>query len=494
MTPLAHEQDIARAAPHNVEAEQALLGAILVNNEAFYRVCDFLKPEHFFEPIHQTIYELAGNLVRAGKVANPITLKDFLPTGTVVGNMNASQYIARLAAEAITIVNAKDYGELVHDLALRRGIIEVARDALSAAYDSPAELPPRQLLEEVEQQLYQIGDAARRDGARDLVSADEAVCRAIDAAAKAYQADGRVTGVTWGLADLDRMTTGLHAGEMVLLAGRPGMGKSAVGIAVADSASRWTPPGDPTPTGVLLVSPEMTAQAIGGRLVTSEAKGGGSSVPYSALRSGRFGPDDFDRMAEAAKHFSSRSILIDETATITIAGVASAVRRAALRFRRKGIALRLVVVDYLQLVAAGDRYRGKRVDEVAEISAGLKQIARNENVAVLALSQLSRDLERREDKRPQLSDLRDSGSLEQDADAVVFAFREEYYLGRGEPTAGTEEHFKWQAALEACHGRMELIIGKQRHGPIGKITVRFDAPTNVVRDLSHDECMPERLL
>lgn len=286
--------------------------------------------------------------------------------------------------------------------------------------------------------------------------------------------------MTWGLHDVDCLTTGLHAGELTILAGRPSMGKSALAVHVAKAAARWTVSADQTPGGVLLISPEMTAQAVGARWLSADAAAAGTAVPYSQFRNGSFSANDFERLTDVAKSAEGMPILIEENPDISIVGAFSAARRAAMRLKRAGRRLSLVVVDYLQLLRPEDRYRGRRVDEVSEISAGMKRLARTENVPVLALSQLSRQVEQRDDKRPQLSDLRDSGSIEQDADSVVFVYRDEYYLRRAEPRIGTDEHIKWQDDMEAAHGRMEIIVGKQRHGPIGTCTVRYDAGTNSI--------------
>ena len=419
MTAPGRKADIMPSEPHSIELEQALLGALLTNNEVYHRVSDFLKPDHFFEPIHQNIYELICKLVAAGKVVNPVTLNPFLPEFTV-GQFSGSHYIAHLAAEATSVINSVDYADAVHDLARRRALISICRDGLALAYDSPVDVSPRQQLEELEQRLYELDEASRRRG-RDLVSAGEAIARAVDGAARAYQACGSVLGVTWGLRDMDRMTTGLHRGEVTVLAGRPGMGKSALGITIAEAGAKWKPPGkDVAPTGVLIISPEMEAQALGGRMIAQEADRnktyGQRELAYSLLRDGRFDEREWDRLIAAAIALRDLPVLIDETPSISAAGVASAVRRAAMRFRRTGYELRLIVVDYLQLIRASDRYAGKRVDEVSEISSAMKSIARSEQVAVLALSQLSREVERRDDKRPMLSDLRDSGTIEQDAE------------------------------------------------------------------------------
>jgi replicative DNA helicase len=479
---------VFRAAPHNIEAEQALLGAILVNNEAFYRVSDFLEPVHFFEPIHQKIYELASSLIRAGKVASPVTLKTFLPPDLDVAGMTPSQYLARLAAEATTVINAEDYGRTIYDLAIRRTLIIIGEDVVNVAYDAPVDLAPREQIEDAERRLYELAETGRYDGGFQRFAT--ALTTAVDMAARAYQRDGNLSGLATGIADLDRMLGGLQKSDLVILAGRPGMGKTALATNLAYNIARaWR--GEVRPDGrmesvdggiVGFFSCEMSAEQLATRIIAEQTE-----IPSYRIRRGEIDPSDFDKIALMAREMEVLPLYIDETGGLSISQLTARARRLK---RQKG--LDLLVIDYIQLLSgSGKRAAEGRVQEVTEITTGLKALAKELQVPILALSQLSRQVESRDDKRPQLSDLRESGSIEQDADVVMFVFREEYYLKNKEPRIGTEEHFKWQAEMEAVHAKAEVIIGKQRHGPTGTVPLHFEANVTRFSDLADAGRLPE---
>jgi replicative DNA helicase len=479
---------VFRAAPHNIEAEQALLGAILVNNEAFYRVSDFLEPVHFFEPIHQKIYELASSLVRAGKVASPVTLKTFLPPDLDVAGMTPSQYLARLAAEATTVINAEDYGRTIYDLAIRRTLIIIGEDVVNVAYDAPVDLPPREQIEDAERRLYELAETGRYDGGFQRFAT--ALTTAVDVAAKAYQRDGNLSGLATGITDLDRMLGGLQKSDLVVLAGRPGMGKTALATNLAyNIAKAWR--GEVRPDGrmesvdggiVGFFSCEMSAEQLATRIIAEQTE-----IPSYRIRRGEIDPSDFDKIAQMAREMEALPLYIDETGGLSISQLTARARRLK---RQRG--LDLLVIDYIQLLSgSGKRAQEGRVQEVTEITTGLKALAKELQVPILALSQLSRQVESRDDKRPQLSDLRESGSIEQDADVVMFVFREEYYLKNKEPRMGTEEHFKWMAEMEAVHAKAEVIIGKQRHGPTGTVPLHFEANVTRFSDLADASRLPE---
>jgi replicative DNA helicase len=485
----AQDTPVFRAAPHNIEAEQALLGAVLVNNEAFYRVSDFLKPEHFFEPIHAKIYELASSLIRAGKIASPITLKTFLPPDIDIGGLNASQYLARLAAEATTVINAEDYGRTIFDLATRRSLIIIGEEMVNVAYDAPVDLAPSEQIEDAERRLYEIAETGRYDGGFRAFAT--ALTTAVDMAARAYQRDGKLSGLATGLADIDRMMGGLQQSDLVILAGRPGMGKTALATNMAyNIAKAWR--GEVRPDGrtesvnggiVGFFSLEMSAEQLATRIISEQTE-----IPSYRIRRGEIDPADFDRIAQMAREMETIPLYIDETGGISIAQLTARARRLK---RQRG--LDLLVIDYIQLLSGSSRRAQEgRVQEVTEITTGLKALAKELNVPILALSQLSRQVESRDDKRPQLSDLRESGSIEQDADVVMFVFREEYYLKNKEPRAGSEEHFKWMTEMEQVHGKAELIIGKQRHGPTGSVQLHFEANVTRFSDLADAGRLPER--
>src|SRR2546421_10470115 len=432
---------VFRAAPHNIEAEQALLGAILVNNEAFYRVSDFLEQVHFFEPIHQKIFELASSLIRAGKVASPVTLKTFLPPDLDVAGLTASQYLARLAAEATTVINAEDYGRTTYDLAIRRTLIIIGEDMVNVAYDAPVGLSPSDQIEDAERRLYEVAETGRYDGGFQRFAT--ALTTAVDMAARAYQRDGKLSGLATGLADMDRMMGGLQHSDLVILAGRPGMGKTALATNVAyNVAKHWR--GETAADGrtktldggmVGFFSLEMSAEQLATRIISEQTE-----IPSHRIRRGQIEPTEFDRIAEAAREMETMPLYIDETGGLSIAQLAARARRLK---RQRG--LDLLVVDYIQLLQGTTRRSSEsRGQEVTEITTSLKALAKELNVPILALSQLSRQVESRDDKRPQLSDLRESGSIEQDADVVMFVFRQEYYLSNKEPRPGADEHLKWQ--------------------------------------------------
>ncbi len=476
-----------RAAPHNVEAEQALLGAILVNNEAFYRVSDFLEPQHFFEPIHHKIFELAGSLIRAGKVASPVTLKTFLPPDLDIAGLTVSQYLARLAAEATTVINAEDYGRTIYDLAIRRSLIIIGEDMVNVAYDAPVDLGPRDQIEDAERRLYELAETGRYDGGFQRFA--QALTTAVDMAARAYQRDGKLSGLATGLHDLDRMMGGLQPSDLVILAGRPGMGKTSLGTNIAYNIARgWR--GEVRVDGrtetvnggiVGFFSLEMSAEQLATRIISEQ-----SDVPSSRIRRGEIDPLDFDRIAQIAREMETIPLYIDETGGLSIAQLAARARRLK---RQRG--LDLIVVDYIQLLQGSSRRAQEgRVQEVTEITTGLKALAKELNLPILALSQLSRQVENRDDKRPQLSDLRESGSIEQDADVVMFVFREEYYLKNREPRPGSDEHFKWIADMDEVHGKAEVIIGKQRHGPTGTVSLQFKADVTRFSDLADAARLP----
>jgi replicative DNA helicase len=478
-----------RSAPHNIEAEQSLLGAILVNNDAFYRVSDFLEPRHFFEPIHQTIYETAGSLIRMGKVATPVTLKTFLPADADIGGMTVGQYLARLAAEATTIINAQDYGRTVYDLSLRRDLIHIGEDMVNVAFDAPVDFAPRAQIEDAERRLYELAESGRYDGGFQRFS--QALTVAVDMAAKAFQRDGKLSGIATGLRDLDTKMGGLQPSDLIILAGRPGMGKTSLATNIAYNIARAYQ-GEVQPDGTMkavnggvvgFFSCEMSAEQLATRIIAER-----TGIPSSNIRRGGITENDFEKIRDYSIELQSLPFYVDETGGLSIAQLMARARRLK---RQKG--LDLIVVDYIQLLqGSGKRGNDNRVQEITEITTSLKALAKELNVPIVALSQLSRQVESRDDKRPQLSDLRESGSIEQDADVVMFVFREEYYLANKEPRAGTPEYEKWQLDMSLVHGKAEVIIGKQRHGPTGTVDLQFDASVTRFGDLSPDGQLPDR--
>jgi replicative DNA helicase len=479
-----------RQAPHNVEAEQALLGAILVNNEAFYRVSDFLLPEHFFDPLHRKIFEIISSLIRGGKVATPITLKTFLGPDQDIGGLTISQYLARLAAEATTVINAADYGQSIYDLAIRRALILVGEDVVNIAYDAPVDMAPSDQIEDAERRLYELAESGRYEGG--FARFSDALKDAIDMASAAFQRDGHLSGLATGLDDLDRVMGGLQPSDLVILAGRPGMGKTSLATNVAFHVAKHyraeiQPDGTPKTIdggSVGFFSLEMSAEQLATRVIAEQA-----SVPSYKIRRGDLTEEEFTRLVVASQEMQAMPLYIDDTGGLSISQLTARARRLK---RQRG--LDLLVVDYIQLLQGSSKKSSEnRVQEITEITTGLKALAKELNVPIIGLSQLSRQVESRDDKRPQLSDLRESGSIEQDADVVMFVFREEYYVKNKKPKEGTEEFFKWQAEMEALAGRAEIIIGKQRHGPTGTVEVQFDADVTRFGNLARTDHLPERI-
>jgi replicative DNA helicase len=478
-----------RQAPHNIEAEQALLGAVLVNNEAFYRVSDFLEPRHFFEPVHQKIYEVTSGLIRAGKIATPVTLKTFLPTDADIAGLTPAQYLARLAAEATTVINAADYGRTIYDLATRRDLIRIGEDLVNVAYEAPVDFAPSDQIEDAERRLYELAETGRYDGG--FLRFSDALKDAVDLASKAYQRDGHLSGIASGLVDLDQLMGGLQSSDLIIIAGRPGMGKTALATNMAyNVAAEYR--GRPRPDGSIetvsggivgFFSLEMSAEQLATRILSEQTE-----IPSSKVRRGDISEHDFAKLAAAAQVMQSIPLYIDETGGISIAQLSARARRLK---RQRG--LDLMVVDYIQLLSGSSRRAMEgRVQEVTEITTGLKALAKELQVPILALSQLSRQVESRDDKRPQLSDLRESGSIEQDADVVMFVYRDEYYLRNKEPREGTEDWFKWDAEIKEAANRAEVIIGKQRHGPTGTVRLSFEAQFTRFGNLARDERLPSR--
>jgi replicative DNA helicase len=460
-----------RAPPHNIEAEQ--LGAILVNNEAFYRISDFLEPKHFLETIHQRIFELAGGLIRAGKLATPVTLKTFLPTELDIAGLTVNQYLARLAAEATTIINAEDYGRTVYDLSIRRDLITIGEEMVNLAFDAPVDATPQSHIEDAERKLFELAETGRYESGFQRFA--QALTTAVDMAAHAYQRDGGLSGMATGLTDLDSKMGGLQKSDLVILAGRPGMGKTALATNIAYNVAKAFAQGDVRPDGsretvnggvVGFFSLEMSAEQLATRIISEQ-----TGIPSNKIRRGAIGETDFERIKDVSIELQNLPFYVDETGGLSIGQLAARARRLK---RQRG--LDLLVIDYVQLLQGSTRRSSEnRVQEITEITTRLKALAKELNVPVVALSQLSRQVESREDKHPQLSDLRESGSIEQDADVVLFVYREEYYLTNKEPRPGTADHDKWLTEMDAVHGKAEVIIGKQRHGPTGTVSLQFDA-------------------
>jgi replicative DNA helicase len=472
--------------PHNLEAEQGLLGALLVDNRALEKVSDFLKPEHFYAPAHQRIYEAIVKLIDRGQTASPVTLKNFFEQDEDLTHIGGAEYLAELAASVIAVINAADYAKTIYDLSLKRELIGLGEEIIDDSYSHNIDKDALSTIETAESRLFTLAENGDVKGG--FTTLRDSVVTAIEIAEKAYKSDGHVTGSTTGLKDLDKKLGGLHPSDLIILAGRPSMGKTALATNMAfNAAKKYAETGGKEGAIVGFFSLEMSNDQLASRILSDQA-----SIPGDLIRKGQIKENDFRRFAEASQKLSQIPLYIDDTPALSI----SAVRTRARRLKRnKGLGL--LVVDYLQLLRGSGSKQGSenRVLEISEITRGLKAIAKELDIPVLALSQLSRAVESREDKRPQLSDLRESGSIEQDSDVVMFVYREEYYLSREEPSQKVgeseekyyERHENWATRLQKSANVAEAIIAKQRHGPIGIEKLYFDP--NFIRfsdlDLHH---------
>ena len=498
ITPL-REVDLERAPqpPSNTEAEQALLGAILVNNAAYGRVAEFLAPEHFANAVHGRIFAAIGKLIERGQIANPVTLKNLFDQDGALAEIGGAQYLARLAESAVTIINAEHYGRTVHDLHLRRELITIGQDVVAEAFQHDLDDPAVTQIERAESKLFELATTGQAEGGfRPFASA---LTEAIVSAEAAFKRDGKTVGVATGFTDLDRKLGGLHPSDLIILAGRPSMGKSSLATNIAFNAAKAYR-GVRGPDGRMVAedgavigffSLEMSAEQLATRILAEE-----SGVSSDRIRRGEVRREDFDKFVAASQHLAAVPLYLDDTPALSVAALRTRARRLK---RQQGLGL--IVVDYLQLMrpSVQNRVMENRVQEVSDITRGLKAIAKELDVPVLALSQLSRAVEQREDKRPMLSDLRESGSIEQDSDVVMFIFREEYYLSRAEPTRRPEEsddkfndrYDRWRERCEAAYGMAEVIIAKQRHGPIGTIKLHFEAEITKFDNHIGPEQLPE---
>jgi replicative DNA helicase len=492
--PVETDAPALRTQPHNLEAEQALLGAVLVSNETYHRISDFLLPEHFYEPVHQRIFAVCAERIGRGQLADPVTLKTLFEDDPAVRELGGARYIADIARAAETIISAIEYAHLVHDLALKRGLIAVGSDVVNRAFDAAAMDTGQEQIELAERALFQLAQTGEIKG--DFKRFDNVLASAVEMIGAAWKNAGGVSGVTTGLVDMDQKLGGLQPSDLVILAGRPSMGKTALAITIAlNAASAEASPlhreGLKHRNYVVGVfSLEMSAEQLATRLLAAKAQ-----VSSDALRRGDLESDEqFNSIIRASQELAGCPLYIDDTPALSVASLRTRARRL-----KRTHGLSLLVVDYLQLLrGVGKHSEQNRVQEISEITQTLKAIAKELNVPVLALSQLSRAVESREDKRPMLSDLRESGSIEQDADVVMFVFREEYYLGRAEPMRRPEEseekfndrYERWKSRLEEVHATAEVIISKQRHGPIGTVRLRFEGETTKFDNLVTTDHLP----
>lgn len=462
--------DFSEVGPYNHESEKNLIGGILVNNELYYKVADFLKPEDFIDPRHSKLYSLFQDHIDAGRLCNPVTLSSKI-TGFNLDEVGGNEYLAHLVVQTVNLLNIKEYGEIVKDLADRRRIIAIARDHIRKCCEDTDETS-RQIVESIEQSLHDMsGSSEDKTG---LEPIGNAVTEAIDHVKMTMAlGEGEIAGVTTGLKALDRATGGLFSGDLIILAGRPAMGKTALAMNILKGAAKAGHFG-------AIFSLEMAKKDLGLRLISDMTHNDNAPLAYFDARQGNFSDYQFQRFKSGGERAAALPIEITDKSSASI----GTIRLECLKLRRKlekqGKRLDLVVIDYLQLMSVGDRYRGNRTNEITEISRSLKNMAKEFDCPFLVLSQLSRNLEHRDDKRPIMSDLRESGAIEQDADMVIFVYREHEYIKNKEPK-DTSKFVEWQEKCERLEQQMEVIIAKQRSGPTGKHVLNFYKETSAVR-------------
>src|SRR5881398_1534775 len=476
------------ALPQNIEAEAALLGALMIDNRLVEDIQLKLKPLHFFEPLHGRIYESILRLTDSNRIANPVTLKPLFEADEGMKEVGGPSYLAQLTGSGAAVIGARDFATQIYDLALLRALVGVGRDLVEGALDTSEDVAPLAQIERAETELYKVAEEGGVEGRAKSFS--DATKEALEVAERALNSGGHLSGFTTGLESLNAKIGGLHKSDLMIIAGRPGMGKSALGTNIAFAAAqrfiRDVEDGmeveKSAGTPVALFSLEMSSDQLATRILAEQ-----SGISSENLRTGRITQQEFRELARAAAELESLPLYIDDTPGLTIAALRTRARRLK---RQKNIGL--IVVDYLQLLqGTGRNGNDNRVNEISEISRGLKTLAKELDVPVIALSQLSRAVEQREDKRPQLSDLRESGSIEQDADIVLFIYREDYYLAARQPADDHPEVDKWREEMARVYGQAEILVAKQRHGSTGKVRVKFDSRITKFSDLVDEGYMPE---
>jgi replicative DNA helicase len=474
--------------PQNIDAEAALLGALMIDNRLVEDVQLKLKAYHFFEPLHGRIYDAILKLTDSNRVANPVTLRPLFESDENIKEVGGVAYLAQLTGSGAAVIGARDFAGQIYDLALLRALIGVGRDLVEGALDTSEDVAPLAQIERAETELYKVAEEGGAEGRAKSFS--DATKEALEMAERALNSGGHLSGFTTGLDSLNAKIGGLHKSDLIIVAGRPGMGKSALGTNIAFAAAQrfvrdaedGIEPEKSAGAPVALFSLEMSADQLATRILAEE-----SGISSENLRMGKISQQEFRELARAAAELQNLPLYIDDTPGLTIAALRTRARRLK---RQKGIGL--VVVDYLQLLqGSGRNSNDNRVQEISEISRGMKQLAKELNVPVIGLSQLSRAVEQREDKRPQLSDLRESGSIEQDADIVLFIYREDYYLAAKQPADDHPDFAAWQEEMARAYGRAEVIVAKQRHGATGKVRLKFDSRITKFSDTAEEGYLPE---
>ena len=461
-------KDDFRELPNNIEAEQAVIGSILVSNEIFDEINLILTSNNFYDPMHQKIFSAIENLIFRGMLANPITLKNYFEDEK--DDLNVPDYLVKVTKFSTSIRQATEYSKIIYDMFVRRELIKISEQTIDTAKLNDLRTSGQSIIENSEKLLYEL--AEKGSSYSSLMSFDKALRQTIDMASAAYKNEQGIVGVPTGLRDLDDRLGGLHKSDLIIIAGRPGMGKTALATNIAFNAAQKLQESGKEKASIAFFSLEMSSEQLSTRILAEQSK-----IKSNDIRRGRISDEQFDRFLETSKNISELPLYIDETPALTIAAMSNRARRI-----KRLYGLDLIIVDYIQLMRGNLNYKDGRVQEVSEITQGLKAIAKELSIPVVALSQLSRQVEQRDNKKPQLSDLRESGSIEQDADVVMFVYRESYYLENKEPKPATVEHAEWQAKMNEVSNLAELIIGKQRHGPTGNVFLEFEAMFTKFKD------------
>ncbi len=456
--------------PNNIEAEQSVIGTILVSNEIFDEINTIISNNNFYDPMHQKIFSAIENLIFKGMLANPITLKNYFENEK--DDLNVPDYLVKITKFSTSSRQAIEYSKIIYDMFVRRELIKISENIIDSAKLKDLDVNGQNIIENSEKLLFDL--AEKGSVSSSLVKFDEALKLTIEMASNAYKNEEGIVGVPTGLADLDDRLGGLHKSDLLIIAGRPSMGKTALATNIAFNAARNIQETGKKTT-IAFFSLEMSSEQLSTRILAEQSR-----IKSNDIRRGRISDEQFDKFIETSKNISELPLFIDETPAISIAALSNRSRRIKRLF-----GLDMVVVDYIQLMRATNSNEG-RVQEISEITQGLKALAKELSVPVLALSQLSRAVELRDDKKPILSDLRESGSIEQDADVVMFVYREAYYLEKKEPAPATVEHAEWQSKMSEISNRAEIIIGKQRHGPTGNVFLEFEAMFTKFKDLQNN--------
>ena len=456
--------------PNNIESEQSVIGSILVSNDIFDEVSPIIDHTKFYDPIHQKIFLAIENLISKGMLANPITLKNYFENDKNLVELEGHEYLVKITKFSTSLRQTIEYAKIIYDMHVRRELIKISETTIDNASNKNIDLPGEKIIEESEKLLFDL--AERGSFSKSFIKFDAALNQTIEMASKAFKSDEGIVGVPTGLTDLDDRLGGLHNQDLVIIGGRPSMGKTALATNIAFHAAKNIQEKG-LKSSVAFFSLEMSSEQLSTRILSEQSR-----IKSNDIRRGKISEEQFDKFIETSKNISELPLYIDETPAISIAAISNRARRIKRLF-----GCELVVVDYIQLMRATNIRNEGRVQEISEITQGLKAIAKELNVPVLAVSQLSRAVEQRDDKKPQLSDLRESGSIEQDADVVMFVYREAYYLERKEPRPATVEHAEWQAKMNEISNLADIMIGKQRHGPTGNIKVEFEAMFTKFRDI-----------